>query len=626
MLSKKYLFLPILIFHSFILFSQTTLYTPLNFQDAFENKTRSADGKPGINYWQNSADYNITARVEPSSKLLTGTEDIIYYNNSPDTLNELVIRLYQNINKPGSMHDFPINEKEPSAGMVVTSLTVNNEEIDINDKKKTRLSGTNLTIKNIKIMPHQRANISSAWNFIIPKENGVRMGVYDSTSFFIAYWYPQVAVYDDIDGWDKVNYTGEVEFYNDFNNYEVNISVPNTMCIWATGMLKNAEEIMSAPLYDRYKNAMSSGSIVHIISVSDYYDYPKNSLFNKNDKFNRWIFNASNVPDFTFGLSDHYIWDGRNVSAAGKNVFVSAAYKKESENFSGVCQTAAETVDYLSKIMPAVAFPFPKISVYEGDDGMESPMMVNEGNEKEKVFQVYTTTHEVAHSYFPFYMGINERKYAWMDEGWAQYLSEPIQWQIDSSIDFRARDESGYTALAGQDLELPPMAISYIMKDIPYGNAAYFRSAAAYNTLNELLGEELFKKCLQEYIQRWNGKHPVPYDFFYTFNEIAGEDLSWFWKPWFFESGYPDLGVDTVITDKNTARVKISQEGNIPTSVSVTLRFMDGTEKNIFKNCGVWREIDELWIEIPLEGKTLKSVSLVNSHIPDAVKENDVWE
>jgi hypothetical protein len=213
-----------------------------------------------------------------------------------------------------------------------------------------------------------------------------------------------------------------------------------------------------------------------------------------------------------------------------------------------------------------------------------------------------------------------------MDEGWTQFLSEPIQWALDTTIDFRARDVFRYTNLSGQDLELPPMAISFVMTGRPYGNASYFRPAAAYNTLKELLGDELFLKAAREYIKRWNGKHPVPYDFFFTFDDVAKEDLSWFWGPWFFDEGYPDLGIDTVIVKDSYVKVKIIMEGKIPTSVALTFKYSDGTEKSIFKNCSVWKDDDEIRVEEPLNGKKLSSVVLGSKYIPDVNKKNNIWE
>ena len=313
MSSLKYYFaLPLFLFSLHVYAQQTSLYIPLNIQDAYENGTRSVEGKPGKNYWQNKAEYSISVSINPENRVLSGSENITYSNNSPDTLNKIVFRLYQNIEKLGSVHDFPFDESEPSKGMVLTALKINGETIDLKDEKRIRESGTNFTVNNIKTMPGANVSVFTEWNFVIPKVNEIRMGAYDSTTFFIAYWYPQIAVYDDIDGWDMVNYSGQVEFYNDFNNYDVNITVPNNMCIWSTGILQNPTEVMGPSLYERYKSAMESASVVNVISKQDY--LKRMPIFNNTNTVNTWHINAAYVPDFTFGLSDHYLWDGRSVN------------------------------------------------------------------------------------------------------------------------------------------------------------------------------------------------------------------------------------------------------------------------------------------------------------------------
>ena len=625
MLSVKSFVLSLILF-SCAAYAQTGLYMPLNLQDAYELQTRSYDGKPGRNYWQNHSDYSISASIDVPSHSLRGSETIKYFNDSPDTLDEIVIRVYQDINKFGNVHDFPLDIKEPSDGMVITSLKIGGQLIDINDEAQVRNTGTNLVVLKRNVLPHKSITISADWNFVIPKINTIRMGTYDSTSFFIAYWYPQVAVYDDIDGWDKINYTGSVEFYNDFNNYDVNITVPNNMCVWSTGILQNAAGVMGPALLERYTKAMDSPDVVGIISPSDY--LKRVALMNISSAENTWHIKADKVCDFTFGLSDHYLWDGCSVKLSDKKVFVSAAYKDEPGTFNEVCETTARTVEYLSKVQPGVSFPFPKITVFDGEGGMESPMMVNQGDSKEHVWMVYVTTHEVAHSYFPFYMGINERRYAWMDEGWAQFLDEPVQWLCDSSIDFRARDIFRFTNLSGQSTEVPPMVQSYQIKDYnAYGNASYFRPDAAYGILKDFLGEEKFLRCLKEYITRWNGKHPGPYDFFFTFNDAAGEDLSWFWEPWFFENGYADLSIDSVAVKSGEANILIKNEGKLPIPVELTLVWQNGTRSTIHRGADVWKDDkDELWIKQPLEGSKLNSISLGSQYIPDMDKENNYWE
>jgi len=606
-------------------FAQNKLYMPVNFQQAYAKGTRSFDGKPGKNYWQNHSDYQIKASIDVETKTLTGNENIIYRNNSPDTLDKIVFRMYQNMNKLGNVHDFPMDDSEDLDGIDLTSLSIDGKKINLEDTSKVFDSGTNLTIRKITILPGAETRISAEWNFVIPSVNTIRMGAYDSTTFFIGYWYPQVAVYDDIDGWDNIEYTGLVEFYNDFSNFDVSITVPNNMCVWATGMLLNADDIFQPKILSKYRKALSSNSVINVISNRDY--ETESPLFNDNEDENQWHYTASNITDFAFAASDYYLWDARSVQSGDRKVFVSAAYDPGTKEFYETCSIASDVIESQTTDLPGVHFPFPSMTVFNStEDGMEYPMMVNENAGSNRSDLINTTAHEISHSYFPFYMGTNERKYAWMDEGWAELLGDYIQYRIDTSTDSRAVDVASFEKDAGLDFQVPPMILSYNEKEKAYSNSAYFRPATAYNTLREMLGEDSFKKALHEFVKRWNGKHPTPYDFFFSINDALRENLNWFWNPWFFESAYPDLSLDSVNIYDDTARILVSKRGDIPTTVELKLTFDDGSSKTITKNCSVWQFDQSLWFEESLEGEKLVSVELGNNHIPDINRKNNYWK
>ncbi len=610
-------------------FSQS-LYIPLEFEAAYEDGTRSLDGKPGADYWQNKSDYKINVTLNPEAGFIKGSATITYYNNSPDTLDRIVFRLYQNLNKKGTEKDFAFTKDEYTDGMVLSSLTINKKNYDVKSDTSLENTGTNLLVKNLAIPPKKQTTVSVSWEFKIPKENTVRMGQYDSTTFFIAYWYPQIAVYDDIDGWDMVEYTGQTEFYNDFNNYDVNITVPNYYGVWATGNLMNAEQVLGPHILGRYNEAMISNKVVNIIKANDY--LLKMAVFNNTNETNTWHFSAAGVPDFTFGSAANYLWDGMMADGLNKKVFVSAAYNPASLDFYEVCEVAAKTVEMMSKDLPGIAFPFPKITIFNGGGGMESPMMVNQASEKQRIWMVHTTIHEVAHSYFPFYMGINERKYAWMDEGWAQMLSEYIQYELDKTIDFRARNVKRYLDYSGQFDEVPMMYASYNIKSNMYGSHAYFRPCNAYNILKDFMGDASFKKALQEYMKRWEGKHPTPYDFFFTFEDATDDELGWFFEPWFFKQGYPDVGIDTAFVKDNVLKIQVTKEGELPIPVALYVKFKDGTSKKAYRSASTWKpssatndgEEDEIWIEMEIDKKPAM-IELGNPYIPDADTTNNYW-
>jgi aminopeptidase N len=272
--------------------------------------------------------------------------------------------------------------------------------------------------------------------------------------------------------------------------------------------------------------------------------------------------------------------------------------------------------------MPGVPFPYPNLTVFNGSGGMEFPMMVNDGSmgtNLEEAAEV--TAHEIAHTYFPFYMGINERRYAWMDEGWASFLPNRIPFRksaADAQTFTVQRTNAAYLSMyAGKEEEMPMMTPTNLLTGFSYGFATYFRPAVAYATLEEVLGRDKFKGVLQEYMRRWNGKHPMPYDFFYSFNAAAGEDLTWFWRPWFFEKGYPDLAL-RVTPEGNGTKVVVERKGSLPVPVHLQVTYADGTVETYAETARVWKDgAAEFAVEKTFT-KPVRTVTLGDSQVPDA--------
>jgi hypothetical protein len=255
---------------------------------------------------------------------------------------------------------------------------------------------------------------------------------------------------------------------------------------------------------------------------------------------------------------------------------------------------------------------------------MESPMMANNGAPKERPGHVGLIFHEIAHNYFPFMMGTNERKYAWMDEGWASFLPTDLVQHYDPDYDYRKRRIRSFEYLSGYEADLPLMIPSYSYRTGFARLGFYDRPAVAYYELMELLGKDLFKEATLEYINRWNGKHPLPYDFFFTFDHVAGENLSWFWNPWFFEYGYPDLGISDFSQNDQNVSLTINKIGKLPTRVEVTFEFENGESKKISEKADIWKEGNDKFnvnFETP---ELIRKVVLGSKHIPDINKKNNV--
>ena len=372
------IFIAGLLVYTFPLFSQQ-LFTTTQVNDAYRHGTRTTTGKPGKNYWQNRGDYTIHVSFDPSSNLLSGNEIITYYNNSPDTLKELIIRLYPDLYKKGVARLSDINEKDLNEGVTIDSFQIGNEIIsNFSDPNKAFHKNTNLILHSEEyILPHSKVQLSVRWHYVVNTGSPVRTGMVDSGSYFIAYFFPRVAVYDDIDGWDDWSYNGLQEFYNDFGNFNVDISVPKNYVVWATGDIINPAENLSIQVIKKLETASASDNIIHVIDSTDYL---KNNVFSPGAT-GTWKFAASNVTDFAFAISNHYLWDVSSVlvdSSNGRRTLAEAAYNKIHKDYFDVASQAHQSVFYMSHYYPKVPFPFNHITVFDGTDQMEYPMMVND--------------------------------------------------------------------------------------------------------------------------------------------------------------------------------------------------------------------------------------------------------
>jgi len=562
---KRILLLVFTFVFTIITVAQNNSFIPLNIKPAYEKGTRSVDGKPGLNYWQNKADYSIKVNLDPRTKILKGSEDIVYYNNSPDSLSQIVVRLYHNVNKPNAIRDFYLSEKAINNGVQLKRISVRDKEIEVDDKSIVNVAGTNLTLKlTEKLAPKSKITLSFNWEVKIPAVQTIRYGSYDSTSMFISYWYPQISVYDDIDGWDQMDYEGILEMYNDFSDFNIEFTIPVGFQIWATGVWQNADEILNQKYLDRYNSAWKSDDVIRIITKNDL---DSNDIYKSNSGFNTFKFKANNVTDFAFGISDHYLWDAVSFNPEAANerrIYCTAAYKESSQDFVNVNYYAIEALKYFSFEMPEVPYPYPSATVFNGEGGMEFPMIVNNGSAETKAGTVHLTSHELSHQYFPFYIGTNERKYPFMDEGWAVMIPFDFQERMAEGYKPRERYAKLYEDFAGNEYDIPIMIPSPTISYRSYRNSAYNKPAMAYDFLRQMLGDKLFSKAMQSFIENWNGKHPIPTDFFFAFNKVTGQDLSWYWKPWFYNFSYPDLAISKVKTGRNALFVVVKNNGALP--------------------------------------------------------------
>ncbi|MBS3807657.1 MAG: M1 family metallopeptidase [Bacteroidales bacterium] len=603
-------------------------FLPRELQKAYQQETRSYTGVPGENYFQNTADYDIDARFEPESGELRGEQIIAYRNNSPDTLKNLVMRVFMNIFQKGVERDFDVGPVDLHDGVEIENLRVNGEKVD--GSGIPRLLNGRGTIQTIRladpVLPGEQVNVSMRWKVQLPQHVAIRMGQYGKGhNWFVAYWYPHISVYDDVYGWDTHPFTGSAEFYYDFNDYEVRLTVPGDYMVWATGILQNPEEHYQGNILSRISQAKRTEEVVPIVTAEDL---EKESVL-KDRRQHTWHFTASQVPDFSFAVSKKYIWDGTSLEVdhqTGRRTFVSAVYDTSSVDFHQVAEVSRESIRMFSEEIMGVPFAYPKLTAFNGSGGMEFPMMINDGDVSSYQGTVHLTAHEIGHNYFPFYVMTNESYYAFMDEGLISFLPRIVEEKMIEGFNPFESLVQGYAFNAGNGMEVPLMVKSYMLSDYAaYRIHAYQRPGTAFYHLRELVGEEDFHKALRAYIIRWAKKHPTPYDFFYTCEDVLDRDLGWFWKPWFFEFGYPDLAVGKLHTSGSGQYINILKKGNIPVPIHLTVIYNDGSKEVIERSAEVWKTSSQHHIAVDA-GKDIRKIQLGHANIPDAFPNNNTYE
>ena len=603
---------------------RNNLYMPINIQKAYEKGTRSLDGKPGPDYWMNKADYIIDAEIFPETKILRGKERIKYYNNSPDDLDKIVIRNYLDFFAKGNPRNVEISTYAVTDGVDITEFKINGKVKDLESAMFSR-TGTNMIILlDDKLLPGKSIEFEMEWSIRIPYVSKIRTGAYGESSFFISLWYPRIAVYDDIEGWDESNYTGLQEFYNDYSNYEVNIKVPKEYVVWATGNQTNPKETFSEEYFERIENVSENDYVVHLIAKSD-----RGTKEITKNEFNTWRYTAENLTDFAFGVSEVYLWDVERITLdSGKEITINAVYEERSKDFYEVADIAAQSIRMMERHLPGIPFPYSNVTIFnsDGDSGMEFPMIINDGSFESRSRTAGITCHELLHQYLPFYVGTNEKKYAWLDEGWARMMQFDIQETIEPSLNKKAAIVEKYSSIGGSDFDIPLIVPSNLFDSyLPYKTHAYTRPSMALLALIEYKGLEKFKEGINEFVKRWNGKHPLPWDFFYTFDDVYKEDLSWFWNPWYFDFGYPDLAVRGVYSDNDQQVIEIENVGGFPLPVHLTVQYKDGIEETIIKDTGIWKE-NKNTVRVRINNNlAIKNITLGSELIPDVNKANNTY-
>lgn len=613
------LLIPAILLGSIDCYAQTPLPVPVNLQATYTKGTRTTGGAPGKNYWQNTADYTIAVNFDPSTRNLEGVVSVDYTNNSPDTLNELTLKLYPNIYKKEAIRNMPVSAADLTDGVKISKLAIDKKD---QEASNWRIEGTNMSLKTAGILPKQKIHLDITYAYTLNKTSHIRTGQVDSGAFFIAYFFPRIAVYDDIDGWNLNPYRGSEEFYNDFCHFNLSVTVPGNYKVWSTGNFKNASDVYVPKIAQRIDEASKSDKVTDVITEAEL-----SEQITAQNATNTWKFEADSVTDMAFAISNHYIWKASSLVVdpkTGRRTRVDAVFNPAHKDYFEVINYARKTVEGMSYTFPKWPYPYPHETVFDGLDQMEYPMMVNDNPTPTAEDGIELTDHEIFHTMFPFYMGTNETKYGWMDEGWATIG----EWTISPLIDPKVADTFGveaYAQSAGTENDQPIISLTTQLSGISGFTDSYPKPGLGYLYVKDMLGDKLFTKALHNYIAQWHGKHPMPYDFFNCMNTGAGQDLNWFWKAWFIDGGIPDLAITRVSNNQNQYSVIITRKGSKPVPVDLTINFADGTIQHIHQSVKCWANGGKTYfINFTAKRKVSKLV-LGGIYDPDSHKEDNVW-
>lgn len=604
--------------------SAQDLYKSIEFQRAIEKGTRTEDGTVAGKYWQNRTAYEISVNIKPEEKLLTGKSRITYFNNSPDSLSQIVFHAYHDYYKPGARRagffSSPDETSIDNEGMVLDRVAVRGQEIDMSNRENYRYNGTNYAIRlNEKLAPGENIDLEIDWHLTIVGEGFERSGAINETSMFIAYWYPEIAVYDDLFGWDQITYDASAEFYHDVADFKVEITAPETFLVWASVAPDNADEIYPKEILKRIKKAYGTNEKVTIV---DSTDWAKGIKVNSTT----WKYTANDFPDFSFALSDHFIWEASSYEDKFGRYELNSVYDPAHPEFTSVIEAQKMSLEVFHNDFPVFEFPYHHFTIFNGlqGGGMEFAGMANDASNSGKEYSQYLgreitdlqanlglTLHEMTHMYFPFLMGINEKRYAWMDEGMASFSSYfiPSIWQ--------ANFDKPYLA---SSTVVPMMVPTYTIPNHS-GINSYTLGSHSYHALYHLLGAEKFTGALNYYMNTWKQKHPSPYDFFNCIENYTGVDLDWFWKAWYFDWGYMDVGIVSYDNDV----LVLQNHGGRPISMKITYTLEDDSMVSEQLSPAVWKN-EEIYLHPVTTEKQVKKILLSVMNSSDANAENNVWE
>lgn len=610
---------------------------PRGFRQAVERGTRTETGAPGPNYWQQYAAYRITASLDTRAKRMQGTVQIRYRNNSPDTLRALALHLHQNLHQAGVVRNEP---QEVTEGMTVSRLSVGGQPLQptTGPTPGFQTEGTLLVIRTpTPVLPRSETNLEMDWTVAIPQSGSGRMGWDADDLFFVAYWYPQMAVYDDVGGWHTDPYRGRAEFYMGYADYDVTLTVPEGWVVRATGELQNPEQLFPAAVLERLRRAEQSDQVVQVLTAADF--APGRATQRGSGGRLQWRFTAQNVRDFSFSATRRSLWEVARTPVGDRTgdgqtdyARIEALYRETAPLWAQVVRYQQHSITFLSQFT-GFPYPWPHMTAVEGagiiGGGMEFPMLTLMGSYNqagdEALYAV--TAHELAHMWIPMIVGNDERRYGWLDEGSTSFAEAHAHNDFRPGQDYEAENFQNYLPIAMMEIEGPIMRwTDFHEHPAAWATATYPKPAMLLTVLWHLLGEEIFLRGYRGFIRDWAYKHPTPWDFFHSFDTAAGRDLEWFWRSWYYEAWTLDQAVESVTTGAGGTTIVVRDLGEAPMPARLTITRADGAVEQ--------REVP---VETWLAGRRTATVTLpagspvvrveidAEQHFPDLDRENNVW-
>ena len=627
------------------LFAPLALPTP--------NQYRSADGRPGPAYWQQRNDYRIEAALDPATHTVTGTVRLTYTNNSPHDLPFVWMHLEQNLFAPasrGALRTPPDSRWRgsfPEGGYRLGAVTVDREAVTpVVDDTRMRLDLPEAVEADGGVV-----DIEVDYSFVIPEYGADRMGRLETERgvvYELAQWYPRIAVYDDVNGWNTMPYLGQGEFYLGYGDFEMALTVPTSMTVVATGTLLNPEAVYTEAQQARLAEAQQSPSRVYLVRPEEV---GTEAARPAQTGTTTWRYRAENVRDVAWAASEAFILDAATASVpqadgSVNDVLIMSAYPHEGlgtpeePGWEEATRFGRASILNNSRWYP---YPYPvAISVAGVVGGMEYPMFQFSGVGARYMSLFGVIDHELGHNWFPMIVGSDERRYAWMDEGFNSYLN------TFSNVTFYDENEDSSIAGYGMSdstriirLTEGPAAAEFIRQgysaDQPIftypdrirrealGWLAYRKPAKGLLLLrNEIVGPERFDAAFRAYIQRWAYKHPQPADFFRTVEDVTGEDLDWFWRGWFMTTDRFDQALTDLAVEDGVATATVENRAGLVLPTTVTFRFADGSTEAAAIPAEAYFSTDTAAARVALDGRTLVGARLdAEADYPDDDASND---